>query len=85
MRAADIQTRAVSAYAWKLKTPDLHAVFEVYLGGRWRLVDPTRKAPVEGLVRVATGLDAADVAFMAIFGRAELVSQAFAIRKLAAQ
>lgn len=85
LRAADIPTRAVSAYAWKLKPPDLHAVVEVYLGGRWRLVDPTRKAPVEGLVRVATGLDAADVAFMAIFGRAELVSQAFAIRKLAAQ
>jgi transglutaminase-like putative cysteine protease len=80
-RAADIPARAVSAYAWKLKPPDLHAVAEVYLGGRWRLVDPTCKAPVEGLVRVATGLDAADIAFMTIFGRAELVSQAFAIRK----
>jgi len=84
-RAADIPARAVSAYAWKLKPPDLHAVAEVYLGGRWRLVDPTGKAPVGGLVRVATGLDAADIAFMTIFGRAELVSQAFAIRKVAAK
>jgi transglutaminase-like putative cysteine protease len=80
-RAADIPARAVSAYAWKLTPPDLHAVVEVYLGGRWRLVDPTGKAPVNGLVRVATGLDAADIAFMTIFGRADLVSQAFAVRK----
>jgi len=80
-RAADIPARAVSAYAWKLEPPDLHAVLEVYLGGRWRLVDPTGRAPIQGLVRVATGLDAADIAFMTIFGRAELVSQAFAIRQ----
>lgn len=78
-RAADIPARAVSAYAWKLEPPDLHAVAEVYLGGRWRLIDPTGLAPIEGLVRVATGLDAADIAFMTIFGRAELVSQSFAI------
>lgn len=78
-RAADIPARAVSAYAWKLEPQDLHAVVEVYLGGRWRLIDPTGKAPIEGLVRIATGLDAADIAFMTIFGRAELVSQAFAI------
>lgn len=81
-RAADIPARAVSAYSWKLEPPDLHAVVEVYLGGRWRLVDPTGRAPVEGLVRVATGLDAADIAFMTIFGRAELVAQAFAIREV---
>lgn len=81
-RAADIPARAVSAYAWKLEPPDLHAVAEVYLDGRWRLVDPTGLAPVEGLVRVATGADATDIAFMTIFGRAELVSQAFAIQKV---
>ena len=79
---ADIPARAVSAYAWKLKPPDLHAVAEVYVGGRWRLVDPTCKAPIDGLVRVATGLDAADIAFLSIFGRATLVSQRFAVRKL---
>ena len=81
-RAADIPARAVSAYAWKLKPPDLHAVAEVYVGGRWRLVDPTCKAPIEGLVRVATGLDAADIAFLSIFGRAQLVTQRFSIRKI---
>jgi len=81
-RAADIPARAVSAYAWKLKPPDLHAVAEVYLGGRWRLIDPSGRAPVDGLVRVATGRDAADIAFMSIFGRAELVGQSFAIRRI---
>ena len=80
-RAAEIPARAVSAYAWKLRPPDLHAVAEVYLGGRWRLIDPTGLAPVDGLVRVATGLDAADIAFMTIFGRADLMSQSFTISK----
>lgn len=83
-RAADIPARAVSAYAWKLEPPDLHAVAEVYLGGRWRLIDATGLAPINGLVRVATGLDAADIAFMTIFGRAELVSQSFAVERVSA-
>ena len=82
-RAADIPARAVSAYAWKLQPPDLHAVAEVYVGGRWRLVDPTGMAPIEGLVRVATGMDAADIAFMTIFGEAELVAQSFEINRAA--
>jgi transglutaminase-like putative cysteine protease len=81
-RAADIPARAVSAYAWRLEPADLHAVAEVYVGGRWRLVDATCKAPIEGLVRVATGLDAADIAFMTIFGEAALVQQAFSIRQI---
>ena len=38
------------------------------IGGRWRLVDPTGLAPVDGLIRVATGLDAIDIAFMTVFG-----------------
>jgi len=82
IRAADIPARAVSAYAWKLQPPDLHAVAEVWLGGRWRLVDPTRLAPVKGLVRVATGRDAADIAFMHIFGSARPVKQSFSVKAL---
>lgn len=78
-RAADIPARAVSAYAWKLEPADLHAVAEVYLGGCWRLIDPTGKAPIDGLVRVATGRDAADIAFMTIFGKARLMTQSFTI------
>ncbi len=82
-RAADIPARAVSAYAWKLEPPDLHAVAEVFVGGAWRLVDATCKAPVEGLVRVATGADAADIAFLSIFGRADMIGQAFTVEEVA--
>jgi transglutaminase-like putative cysteine protease len=81
-RAAQIPARAVSAYAFKLEPPDMHAVAEVYLSGRWQLIDASGMAPVDGLVRVATGLDAADIAFMTIFGQAQLVAQSFGIRQV---
>ena len=78
-RAADIPARMVSAHAWKLDPPDLHAVAEVHIGGRWRLIDPTGLAPVETLVRVATGQDAGEVAFMTIFGAAQCIAQTFEV------
>jgi transglutaminase-like putative cysteine protease len=54
--------------------PDFHAVFEVWLGGRWALFDPTRMSPVEDMVRIATGRDAKDVAFATFYGPARMVS-----------
>lgn len=74
-RALNIPARAVSAYAWKLDPPDFHAVFEVYLGGGWWLVDPTRLAPIDGLVRVGIGRDAADIAFLTTSGPCQCLSQ----------
>ncbi len=38
------------------------------------MFDPTGMAPVDKLVRVATGRDAKDVAFATIFGPARMVS-----------
>jgi hypothetical protein len=38
------------------------------------MFDPTGLAPVEHLVRVATGRDAKDVAFATIFGPARMVA-----------
>ena len=70
-RALNIPARFVSAYAWRLQPPDFHACFEAYLG-KWYLFDATRLAPVEGLVRIGTGRDAADTAFATIFGAAQL-------------
>ena len=67
-RAAGVPARAVSAYALGLDPPDFHAVFEVFLDGGWWLVDPTRLAPIEGLVRIAHGRDAADIAFLTTAG-----------------
>ena len=63
-RAANIPARAVAAYAWQLEPQDFHAVIEVYLDGGWWLVDPTQLAPINGLIRIASGRDAADIAFL---------------------
>jgi transglutaminase-like putative cysteine protease len=78
-RALSIPARAVSAYAWKLEPPDFHAVFEVYLDGGWWLVDPTRLAPVEGLVRIGVGRDATDIAFLTTTGPCTSLSQAVTV------
>ncbi|MBC7520903.1 MAG: transglutaminase family protein [Sandarakinorhabdus sp.] len=67
-RAAGIPARAVAAYALALDPPDFHAVFEVFLDGGWWLVDPTRLAPIAGMVRIAHGRDAADIAFLTTSG-----------------
>ncbi|MEQ1779968.1 MAG: transglutaminase family protein [Hyphomonadaceae bacterium] len=78
-RALNIPARAVSAYAWQLDPPDFHAVFEVYLDGGWWLVDPTRLAPVEGLVRIGVGRDAADIAFLTTSGPCKSLSQSVTV------
>ena len=74
-RALNIPARLVCGYAhFDEPPPDFHAIFEAYLGGRWVMFDPTGMAPVDKLVRVATGRDAKDVAFATIFGPARMVS-----------
>jgi transglutaminase-like putative cysteine protease len=50
-----------------LGPPDFHAYAEVYLD-RWYLFDATGISPTTGLIRIATGRDAADVSFATIFG-----------------
>lgn len=67
-RALGIPARFVSCYAWQLEPQDFHAVFEAYLGDRWYLFDATRKAALDGLVRIGCGRDAADTAFCTIYG-----------------
>ena len=81
-RAAGIPARLVSAYAWQLDPPDFHAVVEVWLDGAWHLVDATGLAPIEGLVRICVGRDATDIAFMTIFGAAEMVAQSINVTRL---
>jgi transglutaminase-like putative cysteine protease len=78
-RAADVPARMVSAYGLGIDPPDFHAVVEVYLDGRWHLVDPTRLAPEDNLVRIAVGRDATDISFMTIFGTAEMISQSVVV------
>jgi transglutaminase-like putative cysteine protease len=62
-RGLGLPARLVSVYAPGLTPMDFHAVVEVHEDGRWHVVDPTRMAPRQTLVRIATGRDAADTAF----------------------
>lgn len=66
-RALGIPARYASVYADGLNPQDFHAVFQAYLngptGGRWFFFDATRMSSVDALVRIAAGMDAADVAF----------------------
>lgn len=71
-RALSIPARYISGYACQMQPPDFHACFEACIGNRWYVFDPTRLAPLNGLVRVATGRDAADTAVATIFGLMEL-------------
>jgi transglutaminase-like putative cysteine protease len=74
-RAADIPARLVSAYALGVKPPDFHAVVEVWLDGAWHLIDATRLATTDSMVRIAVGRDATDISFMTIFGTADYRNQ----------
>jgi transglutaminase-like putative cysteine protease len=67
-RALTIPARYFTGYAFKLKPPDFHACFEAYIGGEWILFDATKLSPLNGLVKIATGRDAADTAVASIFG-----------------
>ncbi|MFS0738436.1 transglutaminase family protein [Sphingomonas sp. 1P06PA] len=87
VRASGIPARLVSAYAWQLDPPDFHAVVEVWLAdadgvGGWHLVDATKLAPIEGLVRIAVGRDATDIAFMTVFGGSMMNAQNVSVTRL---
>ena len=47
---------------------DFHAVAEAHVAGAWQVVDATLLAPRSTLVRVATGADASDTAFLSAYG-----------------
>jgi transglutaminase-like putative cysteine protease len=63
-RANGIPARIVSVSAPGLDPMDFHAVTEVLLHDSWFVVDPTCLAPRASMVRIATGADATDTAFM---------------------
>lgn len=73
-RALTIPARYFSGYAYQLEPPDLHACFEVFIGGRWIIFDATDLAPLNGLVRIGTGRDAADTAVASLFGSVQNTS-----------
>jgi transglutaminase-like putative cysteine protease len=67
-RALTIPARYFTGYAYRLKPADFHACFEAYLGGKWVLFDATGLVPLNGLIKISTGHDAADSAVANIFG-----------------
>jgi transglutaminase-like putative cysteine protease len=70
LRALDVPARFAAVYAPGLDPMDFHAVAEAAVGDEWRVVDATLLAPRSSLVRIATGRDAADTAFMSTYGGA---------------
>ncbi len=78
-RASGMPARIVSVYAPDVEPPDFHAVAEVFVGGEWRLVDATGMAQPDTMVRIGVGRDAADVAFLIVYGQNELKEQKVAV------
>jgi transglutaminase-like putative cysteine protease len=77
LRGLGIPARMVAVYAPGLTPMDFHAVAEAWIDDAWRAVDATTLAPRSSLVRIATGRDAADTAFLTVVsGRADLVDLA---------
>lgn len=68
LRAMDVPARYTACYAPGLVPMDFHAVAEAYLDGAWYVVDATRLSDRRSLVRIATGRDAADCAFLSFHG-----------------
>jgi transglutaminase-like putative cysteine protease len=75
LRALDVPARLASVYAPGLDPMDFHAVAEAAIDGRWCVVDATTLAPRSSLLRIATGRDAADTAFLSSRGSAVLVDE----------
>jgi transglutaminase-like putative cysteine protease len=73
-RALSIPARYFTGYAYNLNPPDFHACFEAYVGGEWMFFDPTKLVPVNGLVKIGNGRDAADAAVASIFGKTNHIS-----------
>jgi transglutaminase-like putative cysteine protease len=74
LRAMNVPARLAAVFAPGLSPMEYHAVCEAYLAGPdgspggWYVVDATRLAPRQSLLRVATGRDAADTAFLTSYG-----------------
>jgi transglutaminase-like putative cysteine protease len=68
-RALSIPARYVGGYAVGLEPMNFHACFEAYLGGGWRLFDPTDSITPGLIVAATRGRDAASAGLTTIFGK----------------
>jgi transglutaminase-like putative cysteine protease len=67
-RSLLLPARVVVGYLHQLEPMDMHAWYEVFLGGRWYAFDATQPQPRGGRIVVAHGRDIADVAFLSNYG-----------------
>jgi transglutaminase-like putative cysteine protease len=81
LRSLNVPARLTSVYAPGLDPMDFHAVAEAAIDGKWYVVDATLLAPRKSLVRICTGRDAADTAFLSTYrGSVELAElEVFAV------
>lgn len=84
-RALGIPARYVSGYGLGVEPQDFHGFFEAFLSGEWWLFDPTGMAPVDHLVRIGFGRDAADASFATFVGQANLTSKIVTVTEPGAQ
>ena len=68
LRSLDVPARLAAVYAPGLDPMDFHAVAEAHVAGGWHVVDATALAPRSTLLRISTGRDAADTAFLSSSG-----------------
>jgi transglutaminase-like putative cysteine protease len=68
LRSCDVPARVVSVSAPGLEPMDFHAVAEALVDDQWLVTDATCLAPRSTLLRIATGRDAADTAFLTSTG-----------------
>ncbi len=68
LRANHLPARVVSVYAPGLSPMDFHSVVEVCVDGLWYVIDSTGMAPRASMVRIATGVDASEAAFLTTVG-----------------
>lgn len=73
-RNLSIPARMTVGYLDKLQEMDLHAWFEVYIGGGWYTFDAVQPQTEGYRIEIAHGRDAADVAMITQFGNATLQS-----------
>jgi transglutaminase-like putative cysteine protease len=76
LRALDVPARTVAVYAPGLTPMDFHSVVEAFVDGQWLAVDATGLAPRSSLVRISTGRDSTDTAFLSSYsGEISMIDQ----------
>ncbi|NKX49734.1 transglutaminase family protein [Arthrobacter deserti] len=68
LRAKDVPARLAAVYAPGPTPMDFHAVAEAYVDAAWHVVDATGLATRHSLLRISTGRDASDTAFLSTVG-----------------